>query len=274
MRGDRGGENVGVSTWMIMHRGANRASFMWGSSTRNTRIERLWVEVGKQFARRWRAFFTRLGELHRLDRKNPNHLWLLHVLFLSDINEDCDLFTDEWNHHPLGGPETSDRSPLVSRVTNVPYGVYAEDPYIDVHPSVLVQYLGTYGHAAVHAANQTGAGHPEDEAVDEDALLEQLENTVVDHVARARSPFHAPADEVQFREVLQAAQEEEYIPDGYGITPQEWETGEYPDREVLRIGARGVSLTVDLPMDIWYPRALMWVQGLDVLTRMLEADLN
>ncbi len=165
-----------------------------------------------------------------------------------------------------------------------------------MHPSVLVQYLGTYGHAAVHAANQTGAGHPEDEAVveeeaddgeweDEDALLEQLENTVVDHVtsnirhppvkvARARSPFHAPADEVQFREVLRAAQEEEYIPDGYGITPQEWETGEYPDREVLRIGARGVSLTVDLPMDIWYPRALMWVQGLDVLTRMLEADLN
>ena len=31
LRGDRGGENILVATWMIFHRGANRASFMWGS---------------------------------------------------------------------------------------------------------------------------------------------------------------------------------------------------------------------------------------------------
>jgi hypothetical protein len=30
-RGDRGGENIEVSVWMILHRGAHRASFMWGS---------------------------------------------------------------------------------------------------------------------------------------------------------------------------------------------------------------------------------------------------
>lgn len=30
VRGDRGGENVEVSVWMILRRGPNRASFMWG----------------------------------------------------------------------------------------------------------------------------------------------------------------------------------------------------------------------------------------------------
>ncbi len=29
-QGDRGAENVEVSVWMIMHRGPNRASFLWG----------------------------------------------------------------------------------------------------------------------------------------------------------------------------------------------------------------------------------------------------
>jgi len=31
VRGDRGSENVDLCTWMIMHRGPNRASFMWGT---------------------------------------------------------------------------------------------------------------------------------------------------------------------------------------------------------------------------------------------------
>ncbi|KAK6961870.1 hypothetical protein R3P38DRAFT_2592985 [Favolaschia claudopus] len=53
LRGDRGGENIGCAIYMVMRNGPNRASFMWGSSTHNTRIERLWVEVGSQFVRRW-----------------------------------------------------------------------------------------------------------------------------------------------------------------------------------------------------------------------------
>ena len=74
-----------------------------GRSTRNTRIERLWVEVGSQFARAWRAFFYRLETLHRLDPNNKIHLWLLHYLFLDAINEDCDIFRQHWNSHPISG---------------------------------------------------------------------------------------------------------------------------------------------------------------------------
>ena len=39
VRGDRGGENIDVATWMIQHRGSNRSSFLWGRSTRNSHIE-------------------------------------------------------------------------------------------------------------------------------------------------------------------------------------------------------------------------------------------
>ncbi len=121
MRGDRGGENMEVAVWMIQHRGANRASFMWGryvtieqtvissginsmaSSTRNVRIERMWVEVGTQFCIFWRVFFTRLERRHGLDPSKPEHLWLLHMLFLDDINTDCRNFQREWNKHPVSG---------------------------------------------------------------------------------------------------------------------------------------------------------------------------
>lgn len=136
MRGDHGGENKEVAITMIRTRGPHRGSFIWGSyvifpvviqsqfatlsffsSTRNTRIEHLWVEVGTQFARRWRAFFYRLERLHKLDPDNPVHLWLLHHLFLNAINEDCRAFCDEWNAHPISGLG-HDQSPNVSNRTS------------------------------------------------------------------------------------------------------------------------------------------------------------
>jgi len=103
VRGDRGGENRDVSILMILLRGLNRTSFMWGPSVFNTRIECLWVEVGKHFVRRWRAFFTQLERCHLLERKNSHHRWLLHYLFIDLINEDCQRFCEEWNAHPISG---------------------------------------------------------------------------------------------------------------------------------------------------------------------------
>ncbi|KAN0081210.1 hypothetical protein V8E55_008834, partial [Tylopilus felleus] len=101
VRGDRGGENIDVARHIIMKNGTHRASFIWGSSTHNTRIERLWVELGTQFVRHWRAFFTRLECQHMLNPQNPHHLWILHVLFLPAINQDCRDFRLEWNCHPI-----------------------------------------------------------------------------------------------------------------------------------------------------------------------------
>jgi hypothetical protein len=54
----------------------------------------------------------RLERLHRLDHQDPAHLWLLHTIFLDHINNDCDDFRDEWNHHPISGVE-QDQTPTV-----------------------------------------------------------------------------------------------------------------------------------------------------------------
>ncbi len=105
VRGDRGGENWDVSILMILLRGLNRASFMWGPSVFNTRIERLWVEVGQRFVRQWHAFFLCLERCHLLERNNSSHCWLLHHLFLELINEDCQKFCNEWNSHPISSAE-------------------------------------------------------------------------------------------------------------------------------------------------------------------------
>jgi hypothetical protein len=100
---------VSISEWFLQL----VVSFINGRSTRNTRIERLWLEVGTQFCRRWKAFFLRLERLHHLDRSNPYHLWLLHFLFLDDINHDCEIFQKEWNCHPISGQAANDKSPDV-----------------------------------------------------------------------------------------------------------------------------------------------------------------
>jgi hypothetical protein len=112
IHGDQGGENRDVS---ILIQGLQCASFMWGSSTHNSQIARLWVEVGTQFARCWKAFFLQLEGHHQLDRYDSQHLWLLHFLFLNLINKDCDNFKETWNTHPISG-EGHYQSPNVSSI--------------------------------------------------------------------------------------------------------------------------------------------------------------
>lgn len=75
------------------------------------------MEVGRHFGRAWRGFFTRLGRLHNLDRDNAEHLWLLHVLFLNEIENDCDAFRVTWNKHPISD-KGKNMSPDVSLSTN------------------------------------------------------------------------------------------------------------------------------------------------------------
>ncbi|KAJ7194299.1 hypothetical protein GGX14DRAFT_378095, partial [Mycena pura] len=260
------------------------------SSTRNTRIERLWVEVGTQFARRWRAFFTRLGRLHHLDRKQPFHLWLLHRLFLSALNDDCKEFQEEGNLHPISGRMSNDQSPADMRfLGQTTEGVY-HDPLDGIHPDNINRYYGVAGARQRRPRNQTGAGIASDDEepdTDEDTdteptLEEALENQIesdlaqnIRHapvkVARHRSPFEDPEEELSFMQLLDAVlSEQDVLPVGYGILEDEWEQEDYSEIEMIRPGTSGKELIIILPRADWYPRAAQWVQALDLMMRYLH----
>ncbi|CAK5266042.1 unnamed protein product [Mycena citricolor] len=300
IRGDRGGENKKVSVYMILKRGLGRASFMWGSSTHNTRIERLWVEVGSQFVRRWRAFFYRLEALHSLDRKDKRHLWLLHHLFLDQINADCENFCQEWNCHPISG-EGHDQTPNdLCLLGQLEHGFYDPNEYAHVHPSVLERHYGVVGNPFNRENGQTGAGQLGDEDVpspdpgdcgsassaesecgsifgsDDGELRRQIETAHEKNfhhdpvsVPKHAAPFDDDKTMELFFTALAAAEDRSLVPAGFGLYPEEWVGGEYPTHEILKSGRHGGKrLQVALPVSIWKPRAEIWARGLAILNEI------
>ncbi|KAJ7171624.1 hypothetical protein C8R43DRAFT_874419, partial [Mycena crocata] len=262
------------------------------SSTNNTRIERLWVEVGSQFVRRWRAFFYRLEALHGLERNNPHHLWILHLLFLDLINEDCDKFRAEWNCHPISG-EGHDQSPNdMCFVGQVEHGVYVDDCE-GVHPDVINRYYGVHGPELQRGPGQTGAGQLNDEEIssppsdrlsedsddldnNNDDLERQIEEVHAHnfHHEAVPVPKHAnPFDDEDsmnlFYDALEASIQQNVVPAGYGLLPTEWDDDGYPAFEILKSGRRGKKeLRVALPDAIWRPRAEMWGRALAILDQI------
>ncbi|KAK7025803.1 hypothetical protein R3P38DRAFT_3316416 [Favolaschia claudopus] len=267
VRGDRGAENKAVSIYMIETlrkppvAGPNRASFIWGSSTHNTRIERLWVEVGSQFARRWRAFFYRLEALHKLDRTNAKHLWLLYRLFLGMINHDCtqlDMFL-------LGGLEN---------------GVYVPtDACAGVNPDVIAELYGTHRNVMQRGDGETGTGQLDDEDEDWEDMIDEVEAANAHHfhhepvpVPKHQNPFD-DEDFATFDAALHEANRVHLIPPGYGLLREEWEGEMYPAFEIIISGRKGSKeLRVALPDSIWRPRAELLGRALAFMDRLTYMD--
>jgi hypothetical protein len=320
VRGDRGGENVEMAVWMIQKRGPNRASFMWGSyvppahylhmstnmpgrSTHNTRIERLWVEVGRVFVRGWRAFFTRLERIGCLNRQDPEDLWFLHTLFLPLIVADCKAFEAQWNAHPISGTDTQNQSPNVRLLQligcnscgtdfcfqdlfflgQLEHGIYTDDSaaadLVTVAPSVLSQFYGTTAQHPRRPLHHTGAGHdPEEDGIlDAQQLADSLHSSQVRHepvaVPQHRCSFTSEEELTTFFQTLEALEDQKHIPQLYGLLPGETDAGEYGSVEILRSGRRGgKELTVSLPVDVWRPRAETWARAHSLMHHMLYAS--
>ena len=80
-------------------------------SVHNIRIERLWVDVTAQVGATWAQVFIMLELHHGLNINNQNHIWFLHYIFLSTINQQLDFFAQAWNHHRIQIRNGPSRSP-------------------------------------------------------------------------------------------------------------------------------------------------------------------
>jgi hypothetical protein len=137
-------------------------------------------------------------------------------------------------------------------MSNAEHGIEEDQP--GVHPDILNEYYGT---------NQ-----PWNEA-EVDATIAEDQESDIQHegadVPLESSPFTA-AQEAVFLKALDETTRLNIVPSGYGLAPTEWLHGEYPTQESVRVGSGHKTVNVELPVDIWWPRAVHWVQGLDCIS--------
>ncbi|KAJ7937711.1 hypothetical protein B0H13DRAFT_1447161, partial [Mycena leptocephala] len=82
-------------------------------------------------------------------------------------------------------------------------------------------------------------------------------------VPKHSSPFSTTAAEKIFQEALAVVKAEDVIPTGFGVAEAEWDSGIYPKMEEIKAGRKNVK--VDLPFVVWWPRAVAWAQGLELM---------
>jgi hypothetical protein len=69
------------------------------------------VEVGRTILTKWKPFFESLEQFHGLRVDSAAHLWLIHHLFLDDLNDDIQEWAENWNAHVMHLKGQKNRAP-------------------------------------------------------------------------------------------------------------------------------------------------------------------
>lgn len=101
IRSDHGYENFFVAVLMNTIRGYSRGSHITGRSVHNQRIERLWRDVFQQVISYFYNTFCSLESESLLNIENAAHLYVLHSVYLIEINKQLKMFVRAWNKHGI-----------------------------------------------------------------------------------------------------------------------------------------------------------------------------
>ncbi|KAH9853328.1 hypothetical protein C2E23DRAFT_729043 [Lenzites betulinus] len=181
------------------------------------------------------------------------------------------------------------------------------DDYVDVHPSILSEHYGIDRPEHVLHHNQSGAGHSDDEtseageestlhedndwmpepsehsspvesSMDEASIDAQIAASQQRHIRHApipvpaaACPFRSPETLDIFWKCLRDVATTGIVPEHYRLRESEWPDGEYGKYAHIKLGQQGSTAVVDLPFAVWLPRAVLWAQGLEIMSRLLLA---
>lgn len=104
---DRGTENSTIRDlqyalrWDHLDPFQGLSSFIYGSSTRNTRIERFWRSMRDMCGNTWINHFKDMADVGILDTSDRLHLECVRYCFLQLINDDLKRVTRHWNEHRI-----------------------------------------------------------------------------------------------------------------------------------------------------------------------------
>jgi hypothetical protein len=131
----------------------------------------------------------------------------------------------------------------------IQYGRYPD--VTNVHPSTEEKY---------------GRGQNVKDKISEDLMGHVHHDAVA--VPQDKAPFESPQSVGIFQEALTGVLDSEVVPAGYGLREEEWGNGIYPTSELIKVARKEVEIS--LPFEIWYPRAVKWAQGLQVMAIVQE----
>ncbi|KAF9011607.1 hypothetical protein BDZ89DRAFT_963853 [Hymenopellis radicata] len=136
-------------------RGPGRGSYIFGRSVHNIRIERLWVNVTQGFGRHWKEFLRYLETSFGLHPDLDAHLWLLHYLFLEDINQDAHSWMKAWNNHVISHHYEPHRSPMFKYNHGMMHcgkrGIFLGDDDSEGFPALLLNDDPEFDEEEVHS---------------------------------------------------------------------------------------------------------------------------
>ena len=167
------------------------------------------------------------------------------------------------------------------------HGLYIENN-LTIHPEVINHYYGSRTDQVELQAitelddSQNGGDDNEWEDVnEEEEVTGDIASCIADeqasqflhkaaNVPKQTNPFNNQDLQAVFQQALNQVQGIGHTPNGLGIRKEEWDSEGYPEVEVIHSNYQGQKdLMIELPHSLWYPRAIKWCQGLEVLNHTL-----